>query len=71
MSDKEFKPFVPAESDMKEFTFRAVFLGVLMAIVLGAANAYLGMKAGMTVSATFPGRGGSDGGYAGRSAARS
>jgi putative OPT family oligopeptide transporter len=54
MSDKEFKPFVPAETDLKEFTFRAVFLGVLMAIVLGAANAYLGMKAGMTVSATFP-----------------
>lgn len=54
MSNSEFKPFVPAESDLKEFTFRAVFLGVLMAIVLGAANAYLGMKAGLTVAATFP-----------------
>ncbi|MBW7997719.1 MAG: oligopeptide transporter, OPT family [Candidatus Glassbacteria bacterium] len=54
MSDLEFKPFVPAESNLREFTFRAVLLGLLMAIVLGAANAYLGLKAGMTVSATFP-----------------
>ena len=54
MSDKSFKPFVPEESNLKELTFRSVFLGALMAIVLGAANAYLGMKAGMTVSATFP-----------------
>ena len=54
MSDKEFKPYVPADTNMKEFTLRAVLLGVLMAIVLGAANAYLGLKAGMTVSATFP-----------------
>ena len=38
----------------KELTFKAVFLGVLMAVVLGSANAYLGMKAGLTVSATFP-----------------
>ena len=54
MSETEFKPFVPAETGLKEFTLRAVLLGILMAIVLGAANAYLGMKAGMTVSATFP-----------------
>ncbi|HLA39657.1 MAG TPA: oligopeptide transporter, OPT family, partial [Candidatus Glassbacteria bacterium] len=54
MSDSQFKPFVPAETDLKEFTLRSLLLGVLMAIVLGAANAYLGMKAGMTVSATFP-----------------
>jgi putative OPT family oligopeptide transporter len=39
---------------MKELTLKAVFLGTLMAIVLGAANAYLGMKAGLTVAATFP-----------------
>jgi len=38
----------------KELSFKAVFLGVLMAVVLGAANAYLGMKAGLTVAATFP-----------------
>jgi len=54
MSESQFKPFIPAESNLKEFTLRAVLLGVFMAIILGAANAYLGMKAGMTVSATFP-----------------
>ncbi|MEA1996168.1 MAG: oligopeptide transporter, OPT family, partial [Gemmatimonadota bacterium] len=54
MSEKEFKPFVPAETGLKEFTPRAVLLGIAMAVVLGSANAYLGMKAGMTVSATFP-----------------
>ena len=54
MSDKDFKPFVPAETGLKEFTVRAVLLGLGMAIILGSANAYLGMKAGMTVSATFP-----------------
>lgn len=54
MSKPEFKPFVPAESDLKEFTLKAIVLGVVMAVVLGAANAYLGMKAGLTVAATFP-----------------
>ncbi len=38
----------------RELSFKAVFLGAVMAIVLGAANAYLGMKAGLTVAATFP-----------------
>jgi putative OPT family oligopeptide transporter len=51
--DKKFSPFVPAESTMKEFTFRAVFLGTLMAMLMGAANAYLGLKAGMTIAATY------------------
>lgn len=54
MDKKPFVPFVPAESKMAELTFKALFLGVLMAVVLGAANAYLGMKAGLTVAATFP-----------------
>ena len=49
-----FVPFVPEDSTLPELTFRAVFLGVVMAIVLGAANAYLGMRAGLTVAATFP-----------------
>ena len=49
-----FTPFVPDDTDLPELTFRAVALGVLMAIVLGAANAYLGMRAGLTVAATFP-----------------
>jgi putative OPT family oligopeptide transporter len=54
MEEKAFKPFVPADSDMKEFSLKAIILGIIMAIVLGAANAYLGMKAGLTVAATFP-----------------
>ena len=54
MAKADFKPFVPADSDLAEFTVKAVVLGVLMAIILGAANAYLGMKAGLTVAATFP-----------------
>ena len=50
----EFKPFVPADSSLKELSIKAIVLGVIMAVVLGAANAYLGMKAGLTVAATFP-----------------
>ena len=53
-SGLSYKPYVPAETDMKELTFRAIFLGIILAVVLGAANAYLGLKAGMTVAATFP-----------------
>ena len=52
--EARFEPFVPAESTLPELTFRAVFLGILMALVLGAANAYVGMQAGLTVAATFP-----------------
>ncbi|MEE8277808.1 MAG: oligopeptide transporter, OPT family [Thermoanaerobaculia bacterium] len=54
--DKEtpFTPFVPASEEMAELTFKALLLGTAMAIVLGAANAYLGMKVGLTVAATFP-----------------
>ena len=54
MADKKFEPFVPASAIMPELTFKAVFLGALMAVILGAANAYLGMKVGLTVAATFP-----------------
>jgi len=54
MADKEFKPYVSADQEMAELTFKAVFLGTVMAVVLGAANAYLGMKVGLTVAATFP-----------------
>ena len=54
MDKKPDIPYVPVESNMAELTFKAVFLGVIMAIVLGAANAYVGMKAGLTVAATFP-----------------
>ncbi|MBN1222680.1 MAG: oligopeptide transporter, OPT family [Candidatus Aminicenantes bacterium] len=54
MSDQSFKPYVPPEQAMKEISFKAIFLGILMAVVLGAANAYLGLLVGMTVAATFP-----------------
>ncbi len=48
------EPLVAAGRNEPEFTFRAVFIGLLLATILGAANAYLGLKAGMTVAATFP-----------------
>jgi putative OPT family oligopeptide transporter len=51
---KKHQPYVPPNMEMKEFTFRAVLLGMLMTGVLGAANAYLGLKAGMTIAATYP-----------------
>ncbi|NIV04560.1 oligopeptide transporter, OPT family, partial [Candidatus Saccharibacteria bacterium] len=54
MDKMEFKPYVPADSTMREFTFKALLIGVILACILGAANAYLGMKAGLTVAATFP-----------------
>jgi putative OPT family oligopeptide transporter len=54
MSDKLDKPFVPADSTMREFTLRALILGLIMSVILGAANAYLGLKAGMTIAATYP-----------------
>ncbi len=54
MAEAEFKPYVDADSTMREFTIAPLILGAIMAIVLGAANVYLGLKAGMTVAATFP-----------------
>ncbi len=52
--NQPFKPFVPADMKMAEFTLRAVLLGLIMTIVLGAANAYLGLRAGQTIAATYP-----------------
>lgn len=49
-----YKPYVPAETDLKEFTIQAIVIGLVMSVVLGAANAYLGLKAGMTIAATYP-----------------
>lgn len=49
-----FKPFVPEHIQMRELTLRAVLLGLAMTIILGAANAYLGLRAGITVAATYP-----------------
>ncbi len=51
---KEFKPYVPAEKVTSEFTVTSVATGVLLAVVFGAANAYLGLRVGMTVSASIP-----------------
>lgn len=51
---KKFIPYVPVHTDMKEFTIRALLIGLVMCVVLGAANAYLGLKAGMTIAATYP-----------------
>ena len=51
---KKFVPFVSSETNMKEFTIRALVIGLVLAVVLGAANAYLGLKAGMTIAATYP-----------------
>jgi putative OPT family oligopeptide transporter len=51
---KKFIPFVSAETNMKEFTVRALIIGLFFAVILGAANAYLGLKAGMTIAATYP-----------------
>jgi len=49
-----FKPFVPEHMEMRELTLRAILLGLCMTVVLGSANAYLGLRAGMTVAATYP-----------------
>jgi len=51
---RKFIPYVPVNTDMKEFTIRALLIGLVMCVVLGAANAYLGLKAGMTIAATYP-----------------
>ena len=51
---KKHVPFVPESMHMKEFTLRAVLLGLVLTVVLGAANAYLGLRAGITIAATYP-----------------
>ena len=48
------QPFVPESMKMEEFTWRALLLGLVMCVVLGAANAYLGLRAGQTIAATYP-----------------
>ncbi len=51
---KKHVPFVPEGMQMKEFTLRAMLLGLVLTVVLGAANAYLGLRAGITIAATYP-----------------
>ncbi len=53
-SKENFKPFIPADKVVPEFTPTAVILGIILAVVFGAANAYLGLRVGMTVSASIP-----------------
>jgi len=56
MSSREnFQSFIPAERTIPEFTLKAILIGALLAVVLGSANAYFGLYAGMTVSAAIPG----------------
>ena len=55
MNDKnEFKPYIPADKITPEFTVASVVMGIILAVVFGAANAYLGLRVGMTVSASIP-----------------
>lgn len=49
--NKEFKPYIPADKITPEFTVTSIIMGVILAVIFGAANAYLGLRVGMTVSA--------------------
>ena len=52
--DEQFKPYVPADKTQPELTVTSVVMGIILAVVFGAANAYLGLRVGMTVSASIP-----------------
>ena len=55
MNEKnEFKPYIPADRVMPELTVTSIIMGMLLAVIFGAANAYLGLRVGMTVSASIP-----------------
>ncbi len=54
MDKKEFKPYVPADKITPEITVTSIIIGILLAVIFGAANAYLGLRVGMTVSASIP-----------------
>lgn len=54
MDKSSFKPFIPADKIMPEITPVSITLGILLAVLFGAANAYLGLRVGMTVSASIP-----------------
>lgn len=49
-----YKPFIPADKVVPEITVTSIILGILLAVVFGAANAYLGLRVGMTISASIP-----------------
>ena len=52
--NKEFKPYIPADKITPEFTVTSIVMGIILAVIFGAANAYLGLRVGMTVSASIP-----------------
>ena len=54
MEEKKFKPFIPADRILPELTPVSIVLGILLAVLFGAANAYLGLRVGMTISASIP-----------------
>ena len=54
MADPQFTPYVPASQSPAEFTFRAIVLGALFGLLFGASTVYLGLRAGLTVSASIP-----------------
>ena len=54
LEQKEFKPFIPSEKVLPELTSTSIILGVILSIIFGAANAYLGLRVGLTVSASIP-----------------
>jgi len=54
MSDEKFVPYIPPEQNLPDLTIKAIILGIVLAFIMGAANAYLGLYVGMTVSAAIP-----------------
>ena len=52
--NKEFRPYIPADKIMPEITVKSVVMGIILALIFGTANAYLGLSVGMTVSASIP-----------------
>ena len=50
----EFRPYVPSDQDIPEFTAKAVILGIVFGVIFGAATVYLALRAGLTVSASVP-----------------
>ncbi len=53
-NNNEFKPYIPADKLTSELTWTSLVMGIILAVVFGAANAYLGLRVGMTVSASIP-----------------
>jgi putative OPT family oligopeptide transporter len=54
MAEKQFRPFVPADKNVKELTVKSILIGCLFGVIFGAATVYLALKAGLTVSASIP-----------------